>query len=140
MQIRKLSGSLGAEISGLDLARGVSREQAAALRGAFNEHLVIFLREQDLSPQQFLDFANATGEPIEYSFVKGIEGYPTIIEVKKLETERVNFCGIWFSDTTYLEVPPMGSMLLSREIPPYGGDTDLPVFLRPLRSSNNGLG
>src|SRR3546814_7579023 len=52
-----------------------------------------------------------------------LDGYPTIIEIKKLEHETLNFGGIWHSDTTYLEEPPMGSMLLSREIPPYGGDT-----------------
>jgi taurine dioxygenase len=46
-----------------------------------------------------------------------------IIEVKKLEHERSNFGGIWHSDTTYLAQPPMGSMLLAREVPPYGGDT-----------------
>jgi taurine dioxygenase len=43
--------------------------------------------------------------------------------VKKLEHEKHNFGGIWHSDTTYLDVPPMGSMLLAREVPPYGGDT-----------------
>jgi taurine dioxygenase len=123
MDIRKVAGALGAEISGIDLSRGVTREQASVLRAALNEHLVIFLRDQNLAPRQFLDFAEAMGEPIEYPFVKSLEGFPTIIEVKKLETERVNFGGIWHSDTTYLDVPPMGSMLLSREIPPYGGDT-----------------
>jgi taurine dioxygenase len=43
--------------------------------------------------------------------------------VKKLEHELTNFGGIWHSDTTYLDEPPMGSMLLAREVPPYGGDT-----------------
>jgi taurine dioxygenase len=123
MQVRKIAGALGAEISGVDLSQGVSRDLAAELRDALNQHLVIFLRDQNLSPRQLLDFATAMGEPIEYPFVKGIDGYPTIIEVKKLEDERSNFGGIWHSDTTYLQVPPMGSMLLSREIPPYGGDT-----------------
>jgi taurine dioxygenase len=55
--------------------------------------------------------------------VKGLEGFPEIIEVKKLEHERSNFGGIWHSDTSYLEQPPMGSMLLAREVPPFGGDT-----------------
>jgi taurine dioxygenase len=123
METRKIAGALGAEISGIDLRRKLDAQQAAAVRKALLDHQVIFLRDQDLTPQQFLDFAHVMGTPIEYPFVKGLEGFPQIIEVKKLEAERVNFGGIWHSDTTYLEEPPMGSMLLSREIPPYGGDT-----------------
>ena len=123
MKIRKVAGALGAEISGVDLARGLSEALAAELRQVFLEHQVIFLRGQDLSPQQFMAFATAMGRPVEYPFVKGIDGFPQIIEVKKLEHEKSNFGGIWHSDTTYLEQPPMGSMLLSREVPPYGGDT-----------------
>ena len=68
-------------------------------------------------------FARRMGKPIDYPFVKGIEGFPEVIEVKKLEHERHNFGGIWHSDTSYLEEPPMGSMLLAREVPPFGGDT-----------------
>jgi taurine dioxygenase len=123
MQVRKLAGALGAEISGVDLSLGFSNALAADMRKVFLDHQVIFLREQNLNPAQFLAFAQAMGEPIEYPFVKGIEGFPHIIEVKKLEHEKVNFGGIWHSDTTYLDVPPMGSMLLAREVPPYGGDT-----------------
>jgi taurine dioxygenase len=69
-------------------------------------------------------FARSMGKPIEYPFVKGIDGFPEVIEVKKLEHEKHNFGGIWHSDTAYLQEPPMGSMLLAREIPPYGGDTE----------------
>jgi taurine dioxygenase len=123
MKIRKIAGALGAEISGIDLTKKLDASGATEVRQALLDHQVIFLREQNLTPQQFLDFARAMGTPIEYPFVKGLEGFPEIIEVKKLENERLNFGGIWHSDTTYLEVPPMGSMLLSREIPPYGGDT-----------------
>ena len=68
-------------------------------------------------------FARTMGQPVPYPFVPGIEGFPEVIEVKKLEHERHNFGGIWHSDTAYLEEPPMGSMLIAREIPPYGGDT-----------------
>lgn len=123
MKTRKIAGALGAELSGVDLASGLSTAQAAEVRQALLEHQVIFLRNQDLTPQQFLAFAKAMGEPVEYPFVKGLEGFPHIIEVKKLEHEKSNFGGIWHSDTTYLDQPPMGSMLLSREVPPYGGDT-----------------
>ncbi len=123
MKIKQVAGALGAEISGVDLSQGVSAQLAADIRKVFLDHQVIFLRNQSLTPAQFLAFAKSMGEPVEYPFVKGLDGFPHIIEVKKLEHEKVNFGGIWHSDTTYLDVPPMGSMLLSREVPPYGGDT-----------------
>lgn len=123
MEIRKIAGALGAEITGVDLSGGMSAAQAAEARQALLDHQVIFLRDQDITPGRFLDFARAMGEPIEYPFVKGLDTFPQIIEVKKLEHEKVNFGGVWHSDTTYLEIPPMGSMLLAREVPPYGGDT-----------------
>lgn len=123
MKVKQIAGALGAEIEGVDLAGGVSAQLALDIRQVFLKHQVIFLRHQNLTPQQFLVFANAMGEPVEYPFVKGLEGFPHIIEVKKLAHEKVNFGGIWHSDTTYLDMPPMGSMLLSREVPPYGGDT-----------------
>jgi len=123
IQLKRIAGALGAEVSGLDLARPLSDQQAAALRAAWLEHLVLFFRDQPLMPAQYMAFARRIGQPVEYPFVRGIEGYPEIIEVKKLEHETVNFGGIWHSDTAYLEEPPMASMLLAREVPPYGGDT-----------------
>lgn len=123
LQVKRVAGALGAEIHGIDLAAGLGSEQAAAVRQVLLDHQVIFFRDQQLDAGQYLRFAQAMGEPIEYPFVKGLPGYPVIIEVKKLEHERSNFGGIWHSDTTYLERPPMGSMLLAREVPPFGGDT-----------------
>jgi taurine dioxygenase len=123
LEIKRIAGALGAEIHGVDLSAGLTESLVAAIRQAFLDHQVIFFRNQQLGPEQFLRFAQAMGQPIEYPFVKGLEGYPVIIEVKKLEHERSNFGGIWHSDTTYLQQPPMGSMLLAREVPPFGGDT-----------------
>ena len=123
MEIRRIAGALGAEITGIHLNRELDPATVAEIREAFLAHLVIFFRDQALDPAQFMAFARRMGKPIEYPFVKGIEGFPEVIEVKKLEHERTNFGGIWHSDTSYLEEPPMGSMLLARELPPYGGDT-----------------
>ena len=121
MEVRRIAGALGAEILGVDLSKDLP---AGEIRAAFLQHQVIFFREQNLTPAQFMAFARAMGKPIEYPFVKGIEGFPEVIEVKKLEHERHNFGGIWHSDTAYLAEPPMGSMLLAREVPPHGGDTE----------------
>ena len=98
MEIRKISGALGAVLLGVDLAAGLSAPQAKEIRQALLDNLVIFVRNQNLTPEQFLDFARAMGQPIEYPFVKGLESFPHIIEVKKLEHEKVNFGGIWHSD------------------------------------------
>jgi taurine dioxygenase len=124
VEIRRVAGALGAEIHGVDVAAELSGAIVADIRRAFLEHLVIFFRDQALSPAQFMAFARRMGTPVEYPFVKGIEGFPEIIEVKKLEHERHNFGGIWHSDTAYLAEPPMGSMLLAREVPAAGGDTE----------------
>ena len=123
MKVQKIAGSLGAEITGVDLSQGVSAALAQEIRAVFLEHLVIFFRDQHLSTSQFMALAQSMGEPVEYPFVKGLEGYPKVIEVKKLEHERHNFGGIWHSDTTYLPQPPMGSMLYAQVLPPHGGDT-----------------
>jgi len=123
LQIRRIAGALGAEIGGVDLSTALPQATVAEIRQAFLEHLVIFFRGQNLTPAQYLAFARTMGEPVEYPFVKGLPDYPEIIQVMKLEHERTNFGGIWHTDTAYLEIPPMGSMLLAREIPPAGGDT-----------------
>jgi taurine dioxygenase len=121
MQVRPIAGALGAEILDVDLSKNFDKEK---IRRAFLAHQVIFFREQKLEPAGLLAFARTMGRPVEYPFVRGLEGFPEVIEVKKLEQERHNFGGIWHSDTAYLEQPPMGSMLLAREVPPFGGDTE----------------
>lgn len=125
LSVRRIAGSLGAEIHDvdLDLLRenpGLARE----IREAFLEHQVIFFRNQNLEPGSFLNnFASHFGKPVEYPFVRGIDGFPQIIQVLKQEHETVNFGGIWHSDTSYFDEPPMGSILLAKEVPPVGGDT-----------------
>jgi len=121
--VEALSPALGAEISGVGLDEILSDAVAEEIRAAFLAHHVIFFRDQTLTPEQYLRFARAMGEPSEYPFVKGLDGYPQITEVIKKEDERVNFGGIWHSDTTYLERPPKGTMLYARQVPAIGGDT-----------------
>ena len=123
LAVHPVSGALGAEITGVDLSQDLSGETIAAIRRAWLEHLVIFFRDHPLPPARFLAFARHFGEPIEYPFVKGLDEFPEIIPVTKLADEKINFGGVWHSDTTYLDAPPMASMLVAREVPPAGGDT-----------------
>lgn len=123
IEIHRIAGALGAEISGVDLSRTLSAETVAEIRQALLDHLVIFFRDQEITPEQHLAFARRFGEPVAYPMVQGLKGFSEIVPVVKLEHETVNFGGLWHSDTTYLERPPMGSILVARELPPYGGDT-----------------
>jgi len=123
LDIRPVSGALGADILGVDLSQELSDEIIAEIRQALLDHLVIFFRDQDITPEQHLAFAKRFGDTVEYPLVKGVEGYPEIMLVVKYEHEKMNFGGLWHSDTTYLDIPPMGSILVARELPPHGGDT-----------------
>ena len=111
MKIKKIAGALGAEIFDVDLTQTLTTDLVKEIRNVFLWHGMIYLRNQPLTSQQFMNFAKAMGEPIEYPFVKGFEEFPQIIEVKKLEHEKVNFGGVWHSDTTYLEKPPLSPFL-----------------------------
>jgi taurine dioxygenase len=122
-EVRLIAGALGAELHGVDLGVELSAETIGAIRQALLDHGVIFFRDQDLPPDRLLALARRFGAPVEYPFLKGIEGFPEIITVSKLEDEKINFGGVWHSDTTYLQEPPMATLLVAREVPEAGGDT-----------------
>jgi taurine dioxygenase len=122
-EIVPIAGALGAEIHGIDLSRPLTPATAAQLRQALLDHLVIFFRDQELTSERYMAFARMFGTPVEYPLLPGIAGHPMITEIAKQEHERNNFGGIWHADTTYLDCPPMGSILYALEVPPYGGDT-----------------
>jgi len=114
---------IGAEVTGVDLSSPLSERSVTRIRQAFLEHLVIFFRDQQLTPHQLLAFARNFGEPMAYPQLTGLPGCPLVTPVIKLEHETTNFGGVWHSDTAYLECPPMASMLYALETPPAGGDT-----------------
>jgi taurine dioxygenase len=121
--VTPIAGALGAEIGGVNLSADLDDDVIAEIRSAWLTHLVVFFRDQPISDEQFVRLAKRFGPIGAYPLVPGIPGHPEIIAVLKEPHEKVNFGGIWHSDTTYLERPPMSTMLLAREIPPYGGDT-----------------
>ena len=74
LRVTRLAGAIGAEVGGLDLREPLDAGQAAQLRALWLEHGVVFLRGQRLDSDQFLAFARTIGTPVEYPFVRGIEG------------------------------------------------------------------
>jgi taurine dioxygenase len=123
LEVRPLASALGAEIFGVDLAERLDDGTIEELRAALLEHVVIFFRDQQLTPAQLLALAERFGEAAEYPLIKGLPECPLVLPVIKEPHERVNFGGIWHSDTTYLERPALGTLLYALETPPVGGDT-----------------
>ncbi|MBM3489938.1 MAG: taurine dioxygenase [Alphaproteobacteria bacterium] len=122
--VRPLAGALGAEVGGVALARAHQDNRVwGEIHQAFLAHQVIVFREQELSLDDLLAVGRRFGEPTDYPFVKGIEGYPQIFEILKEPEERQNFGGNWHSDTTYLPKPPLATLLHALETPSAGGDT-----------------
>ena len=124
MTISPVGGAIGAEIGSVDLSRDLPDAMVAAIRQALLDHLVVFFRGQNLTSAQYLAFAVRIGVPLRYPFVPGIEGFPEITPVLKRPDQTINFGGVWHSDTTYLPQPPMATLLLARELPAFGGDTE----------------
>ena len=124
LTISPSGGPLGAYVRGVDLADDLADDVVDEIRAAWLDHLVLVFPDQPLTADEYLAFARRIGTPAEYPFVDSLAESPFIIEVLKLPDETVNFGGIWHADTVYLERPPMATMLLAREVPPSGGDTE----------------
>jgi taurine dioxygenase len=122
MQIARVAGALGAEITDVDL-RELDDASFARIAAAFAEHEVIFFRDQQLTPEQHKAFGRRFGTLNIHPYVRGMAGHPEIMEIIKEPADKANFGGGWHSDMSFLETPSIGSILHAIELPAYGGDT-----------------
>ena len=83
IEVRPVTGGIGAEISGINLGEELSAAVVSDLRQALLDHLVIFFRSQEITPAQQLAFVRQFGEPDIYPFVQGLEDYPEITPILK---------------------------------------------------------
>lgn len=123
IEVRRTSGALGAEILGVDLAHPLDPTTLGTIRGAFHDHGVIFFRDQELTPEQHIAFAEQIGSIVVNRFFTPVPGHPKIAEVRKEPDQATNIGNIWHTDHSYDQVTALGSILLAREVPPHGGDT-----------------
>ena len=121
-EIRPIAGALGAEILGIDLSEDLGDTAVAAIRRAWLDHLVIFFRGQSLPPE-LSEFARRFGEPSNTPSSRASRAFPRSPRSSSWSMRGSISAGIWHSDTVYLERPPMATMLIAREVPPFGGDT-----------------
>jgi len=127
------TGTLGAEIRGVDLAR-VTTAQIDAVKDAWYRHDVLVFRGQRLTDDQLLAFSRHFGTldppPNQGAGRKSPPGYPDVYVVSNVrdpQGEPIGALGdgeaAWHTDMSYASEPPDASMLYALEIPPAGGDT-----------------
>lgn len=123
IQLRGLSGALGAEIRGLDLSRPLSGDEQSFLLDAFHRYGVLCIRDQKLTHESHLALAKHFGEPDVHPIANGMEDYPEIIRVLKPAGEQAFFGTSWHTDNSFFERPSSVTLLYGEQVPPVGGDT-----------------
>ena len=123
LEILPVTGAVGVEIRGLDLSRPLPEAAAAAIRAALFDRGVVFFRDQRLTPEQHIAFAERFAPINVNRFFAHAPGHPQIAEVRKEPGQKANIGGGWHTDHSYDEAPALGSILYAREVPPTGGDT-----------------
>ncbi|MFG2313346.1 TauD/TfdA dioxygenase family protein [Streptomyces sp. NPDC048566] len=140
LDVRPAAGHIGAEISGVDLAREVPDEVVAAIRAALLRWKVVFFRGQQWDHAAHLAFARRFGEPVR----PASRGSASPRDVPEIETtaDRLELGGRygmeheewlrrrrhtllrgWHCDHGARVDPPAATILRAETVPPYGGDT-----------------
>jgi taurine dioxygenase len=122
LEIRRVSGALGAEIRGLDLREPLGDRQFAELHEALLAHKVVFLRDQAIADEQQLALARRLGVPTIYPALRalGVDRPLEFIEDHEKSPPKADG---WHTDITWVANPPRYGILHARVIPEYGGDT-----------------
>jgi len=119
--VAPLGATVGAEISGVDLAH-LDDAAFAEIERAFSEFKVIFFRDQDISTEDHLAFARRFGALETHPFLRAKEGYDHIVEFAKDE-RVIGVENVWHHDVTWRLRPSLGSVLRAIDVPAVGGDT-----------------
>jgi taurine dioxygenase len=122
IQVKPIAGALGAEISGVNL-RTMDDETFKEIKVAWLEHLVVFFRDQSITPEQQIAFAKRFGEIHHHPFMKSMDEYPDILEIIKEEGDTKAFGDVWHTDQMFNPKPAKATILYAKETPDAGGDT-----------------
>src|SRR5579862_3921973 len=120
--VERLGASLGAEVHGLDLARGMDPETFKAFEAALVEHKVLVVREQHLTTAQHVAMSRMFGE-LEVHPMRPQGKFPEILVLDNHKDNPVLSTDVWHSDTTFRKNPTKYTILRCEIMPEFGGDT-----------------
>ncbi|CAD6506830.1 TauD/TfdA dioxygenase family protein [Paraburkholderia sabiae] len=125
MRIEQLTCSIGAELTGVDLADAVHDDGLfAEIRAALLRHRVLFLRDQEITRAQHVAFARRFGELEDHPIAGSDPEHPGLVRIYKTPDQpNDRYENAWHTDATWRDAPPFGCVLRCVECPPVGGDT-----------------
>jgi len=123
LDVRPVAGALGAEIFGIDLATELDDDSFRAIHDVLLEYGVIMFRDQDITPQQQIEFAMRWGTIHLHPHMPSLDGYPGIFQIVKNPGDTTVIGGDWHTDQIFTPTPARVTMLYAKEIPAAGGDT-----------------
>lgn len=123
IEVEPLSPVIGATVHGVDLSKRISDSLFEDIHAAWMKHLVLFFRDQHISPDQHLAFARRFGNLHIHPAAPFVNGNPELMLIHTDETSVRNNGSGWHSDVSADEEPPLGSILHLHTVPPTGGDT-----------------
>lgn len=124
IDVRPLTGVLGAHIVGVDLREPLAPEVWDEIRQAFADHQVIMFPDQPLSHEQHLAFARGFGEVIRLPQLHSVDEHANVQIIRRLASDTGRVIGEnWHADSSYLEEPPLAVVMRAVDVPAYGGDT-----------------
>ena len=129
VRTRPLKPGFGAEILEVDL-RHVDRPTIGRVVDAFHRHGAILLRDQQLTPDQLVDFIANFGEPEDHTLKEfTVPGQPKVYRLSNKTGADGKPIGAhndgvgWHTDYSYKAKPVMATMLYAVTVPPEGSDT-----------------
>ncbi len=120
-RITPLTGVIGAEIKGVEIARPLSSAQAQELRAALNEYQVLVFRDQPITAHEQHAFASSFGVVDTPLVDPGGAPAPGITIIQSSLAKGLT--DEWHTDQPFVKVPPMAAMLHAVTLPSKGGDT-----------------
>ncbi len=125
IRLQPLAGSLGAIIHGVDLRQPLPDDTYQEIKQALLENLVVFFRDQDITPEQQIAFGRRFGDLHVHPFIPCLPGYKEIILLRAKDggVENLRLANAWHPDLSYTNDPPLLGILRSIRPPSRGGDT-----------------
>ena len=121
--VRPVTPTIGAEVVGVDLATAADDDEVMhELERALAAHLVLFFRNQDMTPEQQTRFGRWFGPFEDHPFAKPNPGHPGMIVLDQT-TPKTDGANTWHTDSSFMETPALLSVLRAVELPANGGDT-----------------